>query len=891
MEPENMRESDILNETEYSNKIEVVFTPDQDTPFAAKRSGEGWQLAVNRTHFIVRGFTPNEIDGAIALEEVRLGKQTHTDSIAEIDGLSKWQGLSSSDIQAATFKTAFERLSALSALEKQGSPRAESARKYLEKFAHRIPGDSNSEQLFSAILRKGLGEEPGVQSDLVQRVVFNLSKQEEVEGRQVSPLEALTSSDLSFDTKAGWFEARFLPRYDFLKNKDQQQQEQDNETSQEQSLPQEDSETPTPEPSSDENEQHRGKEEKGKGQPIFVVTPGFTGYWETDSFDIIDEGTGRVKKSDIQRIKSSLANSSSQVIDSSKRQIHMQSGTELFNLPLAPSFQLTQQGIDQLRSKGTEVFGDGEGHIFIKSSQNQPLDVEIALSVQPTLIGITSRDTDTTLQMPSEIENQISQIKDSSASLLEKVTLWQDFVQGFFKYPSDDQVEQMYAQVDNSPSRLNAMAQGKLLDCYLAREFFMAGLKRLGLDSLEWRAARGHYVASKEKDGTSYLHSGNGHAWVKIRGIGEKSWIIFDPTPGGDPIHKGEGSMDEFGEFSPDLLSKEDMKSLQEEAQANEDERKKTTQESQDHYLMQFASQAGITPEEARKILSVLREADQMKDKQGRSILTRLKEQFDRIVEYYTQEKQEYFGLVEMSRGQELEDPVSASLDVRTGNLNPTGFSRRRIVEEKQEYYGGVDLEVVADGSGSMARSVDGVVKYLLQRDMGYLLHRALHRFSQDAQRRKLRLVTPLKIRSSQYIFRGPDESQNRKNPEVEEIKPLSDEFTPLQMAMLWKKSAENIGGGTPAHLGLQAVLDRIPPEEVQLLKEKKLLKVVALISDGDYDDAARVAELIKKAEDMNIIVAEFPITDRDSLEQLPQNVAEKFIEATKILMPERIKR
>lgn len=863
-----------------SEGVEIVFTPDQDTPFAAKRGGEGWQLAVNRNHFIARGFTPDEIDGAIALEEVRLGKQTRTDSIAEVEGLSKWQGFP--DLQTAAFKTAFERLAALSSLEKQGSPRVGAARKYLEKFAHRVPGDSNSDQLFTAILRKGLGEEVEAQSEIVQRVVTNLSRQEEVEGRQVSPLEALVSPDLSFDSKAGWFEARFLPRYEFLRNRDQLQQKQEAQTTQEQSTPQEDSKPPTPPPSADEHEQHRGREEKGKGQPIFVIDPGFTGYWETDSFDIIDESTGRVKKSDTQRIKSSLPNSSPQVIDSSKRQIHMQSGIELFNLPLAPGFQLTQQGIDQLRSKDTAIFGDSEGHIFIRSSTNQPLDVEIALAVQPALIGITSRDTDTTLQMPSEIEDQLSQITDSAGSPLEKVTQWQDFVHGFFKYPNDDQVEQMYAYVDNSTSRLNAMAQGKLLDCYLAREFFMAGLKRLGLDSLEWRAARGHYAASKEKDGTSHLHSGNAHAWVKIRGVGEKNWFIFDPTPPGDPIHKGEGSMEEFGEFSPDLLSKEDMKSLQEEAQANEEERKKLTESTQDHYLMQFASQAGITPEEASEILSVLREVDQMKDKQGRSILSRLKEQFDRIVEYYTEERQEYFGLVEMSRGQQLEDPVSASLDVRTGNLDPTGFSRRRIVEEKQEYYGGVDLEVVADGSGSMDRSVDGMVKYLMQRDMSYLLHRALHRFSQDAQRRKLRLVTPLKIRSSELMFRGNN---------IEEIKPLSDEFTPLQMALLWKKSAENIGGGTPAHLGLQAVLDRIPPEEVQLLQEKKLLKVIALISDGGYDDANRVAGLIKRAQDMNIIVAEFPITDRESLEQLPQNVAEKFIEATKVLMPERIKR
>ena len=181
-----------------------------------------------------------------------------------------------------------------------------------------------------------------------------------------------------------------------------------------------------------------------------------------------------------------------------------------------------------------------------------------------------------------------------------------------------------------------------------------------------------------------------------------------------------------------------------------------------------------------------------------------------------------------------------------------------------------------------MGEQLGGNPKYMVQRNMSYLLHRALHRFSQEAQRRKLRLVTPLKIRSSQYMFRGN---------KIEEMKKLSDEFTPAQMALLWEKSAENIGGYTPAHLGLEAVLDRIPPEEIELLKNKKLLKVVALISDGDYDDPQRVENSIKQLEEMNVIVAQFQITDAKSLEQLPQNVAEKIIEATKVLMPQRIKK
>lgn len=866
-----------------SPKVEVIFSPDQDVPFTARRQGDKWQLSINKNHFATKGFTPDEITGAISLEQTRLTRQTEIDTTSEATGLHRWQDLYAQDKQGSTFKVALERLAALSALEKQDPEKGRMARKYLEKFANRAPSDSYTDQLFGSVLKKGLGKEPGAQTEVVQKVFANLQKEEELGGKSVSPLEALLSPDLSSGARAAWFEARFSPRYEFLKRQDElrQQKEAATKPKDEKQSSSEEAPPPTPPSSSDEYEQHRGREEKGKGQPTFVVNPGFTGYWEEDSFDKINESTGRLSKSDTQRIKTTLSEPFPPIIENSKRSINGYSGTNLFNLPLAPGFELTVKGHEAIKAKGMKVFVDPENHVFIQPSVNQPINIEIALATQSGSPGIISHETQTTLQMPPEIDEQINQIISQSANSLERVTQWQDFVHAYFRYPKDDHVASMYSQIDNSSSRLSAAVQGKLLDCYLAREFFIAGLKRLQLDNLEWRGVNGYFVAKREKDGSSQLHSGNAHAWVKLRAAGEKNWIIFDPTPPGDPVHQGEGTLDEFGEFSSELLSQDDVKEIEQQAQAKEQERQKKGQETQDHYLMQFAQQAGITPEEAKEILSTLTEVDKMKDRQGRNILARLKEQFDRIVDYYTEEKQEYTGLVEMSRGQELEDPVATILDLRAGNLDPTGFRRRKVVEEKQEYYGGLDLEIVADGSGSMNESLGSKAKYLVQRDMSYLLHRALHRFSQEVQGRRLRLTTPIQIRSSQYVFRGN---------KIEEVKPLSEEFKPLQMALLWKKSAENIGGGTPAHLGLQAVLDKIPPEEVKLLQEKKLLKVVALISDGGYDNRSRVDQLIKQLQEMNVIVAEFPITDTQSLEDLPQNVAEKVIESASILMPKKVK-
>ena len=863
----------------YAPKIETVFTLDQDRPFNVNRSGAQWRLSVNRRYFESKGFFPDEIKGAVYLEEERLGNEINASSRFAIAGIRKWQDIGSDNQKVAAFKVVFERLTALHSLEQTDSQKAELARKYLERIALQSPGPEYTDQLYNSLLVAGLDQSVSPEAKAVETVYSNLKRKEKIEGRDISPLDALVSPDLSLTSKASWFEARFLPRLEFLESQEKRKKKQSTQSSEDEQAKKQKTQSPTPSPTQDEYEQHRGREEKGKGFPIFIINPSFTGYWEEDSYDLIDERTGKLVKSPTQRIKTATG-IQQEIIESSKRTISGNSGTELFSLPLAPGFGLTREGLINLKNQGIDAFSDTEGHIYLKPFSNVKMSAEVAASTTPANFGINSTDNAISEQpLPGEITDELLRIRSLSMDSLGKIQQWKDSIGKFFKYPADDKVESMYAEVDNSASRLIAMNKIKLLDCYLAREFFLAGLKRLDLQDVSWRAVNGHFIAVSQKDGTAHISSGTGHAWVKIRVQGERNWIIVDPTPPGDPVHHGEGAISESKEMTSQPLSKEDLDELEKEAG---DAEKKQPGETQDQYLLEFAREAGIAPDRALEILTTLSEVDQLKDSQGRNILARLKEQFDRIIEKYTVIKQENLGLVEMSKGQSLEEPVSTLLDIRAGSFDPTGFQRKRFVEEKEQYYGGWDLELIADGSGSMNEPLGGRVKYAVQRDMSYLLHRALHRFSQEAQRRKLRLVTPLKIRSSQYMFRGKD---------VQEIKPLSDKFTLPQMSLLWEKSAENIGGGTPAHLGLQAVLDRIPPEESELLKNKKLLKVVALISDGGYDDHQRVENLIKQLEEMNVVVAEFRITDAQSLEQLPQNVAEKVIEAARILMPQKVQK
>lgn len=875
-------------------RTETINVTNQDRPFKIKKNVNSWQLLVDRTHLESKGFLPSEINGAVYLEEESLSNRVNIYSRSGVEGLRNWQEVSGDDIQVSSFKQMFEKLAVLSSLERRAPEKAKAVRKYLKKISRQSSGEELVRGLFNGILNKQLELPEETDSSLITTVLENLQKKELIEGKEVSPLEALTSPDLSFSAKTAWLENRFLPRFEFLKTKDEEQREQKEKEDQNQdsqqgqdsdeSQPQEQSKQqtpPTPPPVSDEFEQHRGRQEKGEGSPTFIIKPGLNGYWEEDSYDNINESTGRLYKTKSSQIKKPLT-SLPQSIAGTQRTISGTSGTSKFSLPLPPSYQLTFEGYVKLTNQNIEISSDSEGHLFLQSEKSIPYETVIIESLEPKISRFKKNDTQIISNtLPGVIQQEVDRIASLPTDSMGKIEELAEFIHSNFKYPADDEVPALYAKVDNSTSRLNAMIDAKKLDCHLAREYFLTMLKRLDLSDIQWQGVNGYYSAGCQKDGTTHLHSGIAHAWVKVRRDIDKNWTIIDPTPPGDPIHKDEKSMEELTENSAGDFSEENMDQLEKEASRSEGNGNMFTP---DKYILDFARDAGIDQETARKIFAEINEADKLKDNQGRNLLERLKEQFDRIIDTNLLKNSQPQRNVRMSRGQSVADPVAIFIDTKSGSLDPAGFSRKKIIEKEEKRYGGLDLEIITDGSGSMKEPLGGKVKYIVQRQMSYLLHRGLHRFSREAQRMHLRLTTPLKIRSSQHMFRGD---------KIQTIKELSDKFTPKEMAQLWKKSAENIDGGTPAHLGLQAVMDKITPEDKKLLLEKKLLKVVALISDGGYDSGSvnRVNKLISELRQLNVVVAEFKITDADSLNNLPQNVAEKVIESAKALMPERVRR
>lgn len=916
------------------SRVDIDYSPFIKPPFAVKKTSDSWVLIVNQSLLQAKGFTPTEINGAINLEETML--KIKLAEATQLDGLRKWQFLGKTNPAALPFVTTFDRLSALAVLQSKSAHQADESTAYLKEELKKAKAITLTDQLLQSIMLQGIGEKPKVTDPKVSSILENVLPSPQK--TEASPFEVLTSPNVPYSAKVTWFENRFLPCIQYLQHQDDLNQIPEvniskliqesskskvrvviewiktlfrrpgKETAvssevpiqsvsspvsekpprarnqnqiQEENPPEPD--LPTPPAVRDEYDQLRENEVPGgqKALPIFVFSPGITGYFESDSYDQIDEATGTLSKSAAKSAKYPVNSLTGNIDKKLVTSVAGFSGTNLFSLPLPPGFIISPFADSEIKRAKLLVYTDTDNHYFLQAPVNEPYQIDIGLSqiTEPYSPILSFSQTVSAAELTPDITREIERLSRLSVPTHSKLEKWTQIIQGKYRYPNGDELSNRYLLLKTSSARLDLLSRGETLDCYLARELFIAGLKRLNLTDTDWRAVSGHYVSNKQPDGTSHINGSTGHAWVKVRTPDQPDWKIYDPTPPGNPAQQSDSLSDLIDDLASKHLTEQNI--TQAEQDAGQPQPSVAEIEYQ-KYILKFAQESGLSDKDALEVIRILDSLGNITDSHNKPLLASLKEQFDRVIGEYIDHRPEHYGPVQMSRGRFLDDPVSAHIDLVNKEYDPTGFQRTRPVEEKELSYGGWDLEIVTDGSSSMSDSLGGKAKYLTQRDMAFLLHTALHQFSEEAQRRKMRLSTPLQIRSSQYMFRGS---------RIDVIKPLSETFTPPQMAHVWRESAKNIGGGTPAHLGLKAILDRIPPEEEQLLIDKQLLKVVALISDGWYDSSSEVRRLTQKLADLNVVIVEFPITDSKSLQDLPKNVAEKVIESAKQLMPERIRK
>ena len=116
-----------------------------------------------------------------------------------------------------------------------------------------------------------------------------------------------------------------------------------------------------------------------------------------------------------------------------------------------------------------------------------------------------------------------------------------------------------------------------------------------------------------------------------------------------------------------------------------------------------FSELAECSPTQAREFLKALERVREIKDERGRSISDLMKDEWRKIIEERKVEKLDYKGPVRMREGDRLEDPVAAKIDLRSGELNPTGFEKDEITEKIEHDFGGLDIYFLGSASRSLS--------------------------------------------------------------------------------------------------------------------------------------------------------------------------------------------
>ncbi len=821
-----------------------------------------------------------------------------------IAGLRAWQSLSKRSKGVREAKHIFEQLSAYDHSARSLPEHRDALRAEMMSTSGGKESHTRVEELLTCFQAQSLGQPlPEVRPE-VERIFTDVLKSKSTEG-EVSVAELMSSSNISFGSKFKWFESRLASAVDFLTQRDLADARAQAEVPPPQDILEQkeqnpDINLPPPQqnsltPSMDEMEPSRENEPGA----YFKVSPFYGGYYRGDDYDTWNGKAMKWEKSDYKVTKFkevAIEGKSRRIISGTIR------GGERTVLPIAYGFA---PDISTLKTQGNETIGiyaDGHGSYILDATASPGLvsfSIEIGKNLEPVLEIEPKAGKKASFKVSAETEEKLREVAQGNRPIMEQARLLKAYVKATLQYSNDSSFNAVYA-AGNPDQYFARIEQHKQADCDVANSYFVALLRRAGLKA---RLVEGHYVKVKDKQNAAVMSSGTGHAWAEV--WDGRNWQRLDATPPGDP-NMDDQDMDEetsdsafegdFGEQDAEILSDEKLEQLMQEA---EQALQKKEQAPEDLAALSFAEQAGCTPEQARLILRRITEAREKRDKQGRNIRARLISEWQKIIQDNLVDRSRYTAPIRMSRGEDLVDPVEAVLDLRGGEADPTGFSKSERKIGREQIYGGFDAFFVADKSGSMS-DIDPTSshpKWEDQQTFIFLLMDSMYTVAQEFKRQKIKLASPMDLRVALVTF-----SNSGARIEL----PLGTSWGPKEQLQVWKSLQENVGGGTPDHLGLQTVKKMIEQDTIDNLQAKQRLRLVLVCADGGSDNPTMTITAKEALKSSGAVVKAAGIgagakqvtttytpdgTNLQSFADAPDWAAQEVIQHAQQLHPRKIKR
>lgn len=860
-------------------------------------------------------------------EELSLQIRNQLKSPEGLGAFENWRKLDEGGRLARQARKLTELLTASKALvlKHQGRPECQDAvKQHLKQVLNidNISSLSRVEQFQSAIASEALDlgelEVKEEVRNFIQRLKIIQST-----GGEVDAIKLISSLNVDFGLKKAWVESQFLSRFHLLNRKDLNDA---GKLPSSPSLPAEPAEpkSPSPElppeiqdflrPSIDEMEK-----QEGEPNGYFEVAPFYGGYYEEQVFEEWDPVNLYFKARSKKYKEAEKA-----VIDRETERIMsgLIQGGEKVPLPKPYNFVFDGESLKTAGNENVKIWKDENGNYIVESSEKGVVAFNISLGKSLVKEERVEKEAETpkiqkikTGKLSSETEEFLKSLTAEKISPLAKARKLRSYVKNLLEYPEkgDSKYNEIYY---SEPSNFfQKIEQYKKADCDVGNAFFFALLSRLNIPAV---MASGHYVKIKDHKGRAILSSGSRHAWTKVFDPSELSkqgdhWHVVDATPKGAP-EMDEEEMDEesrdevlegdFGEVESEIIPEEEIRKMIEETKKIIKKQKEKEKNPEEIKALNFAKKAECSVAEAKRIFAQIEKAQAIKDSKGRNILDLLSREFMKIVRENVKEVPSYRAPVRLSEGDELEEPVEAYIDIKAGEVDPMGFKKFEKKEERVQEYGGFDVFLVCDKSGSMTESnpESGEVKWKEQQRFVYLIAEALHVFAQKCKANRIRLLNPIDVRTCIITFQAGRHDI---------ILPLSEVWGPKEQYNLWKKLGVNIGGGTPDHFGLNAAKKVISEDiEKQKGRRKKMLekrlRLVIVTADGGSDSVENVQLALGRLRDENTIVEGVGLTNAarrieatyypngkclESVAKAPEWVAGKIINQVQKLYPKKIKK
>lgn len=391
-------------------------------------------------------------------------------------------------------------------------------------------------------------------------------------------------------------------------------------------------------------------------------------------------------------------------------------------------------------------------------------------------------------------------------------------------------------------------------DCDVVNTYFAALCAQLNIPV---RHCVGHSVKGRDDSGNAVIHSGTGHAWSEVWDELKREWKDVDSTPPGDPNLEPNSEQEDaapgyFGEQEAVGLTDEELEDLRKKLAEHKNKLSYTRDERD------LAQATGIELREAREITREIATAEKTCLPNGRRVVDLLSALFNAIVESRKVVQPQNSGLVRKAEGgTRIKSLPRHKIGIVGGESDPSSRERAHSEEEDELSFGGFDVFIVGDKSGSMSLTDEqGEALWSVQRRAEYLIFSALHRFEQAIERAGIPSEEGLGVRSQGISFRGSAAN------EIDLDKPLSGKFAPADKVKMWH-SLSNQGGGNGDVAALNYIYGQIL-DEIKKDKEgtrKKRLRLVIACSDGGPDNPVELHKYAEALGRLGVLVVGIGLT------------------------------